>query len=133
MQDNNDNSNNNNDDNNNNGEQARLEGLLGKVLSYYANEQDDDDAEAEIENLIAKLQDDEAEVEEKSFANLESIWKKALGHGLKYVGSLFGKQQDDIEDEEEEEAKIEDFLLAKNKQRNKKKSLAEKLLQVLES
>ena len=105
---------------------ARLESLLGKAFRYasgfFAKQQDDDgdddledllaevqdgddDDDDDLANLIAKLQDGDDDDED---AKLESFWKKALGHGLRYASSLFhqkAKQQDDDDDDD-----LEDLL-----------------------
>ena len=102
-------------------ELAKLQSFWKKALGHglklasglFAKEQDDDVDTAEIEDLIAKLQDDDDDdndndnndLNEKRFAKLQSFWKKALKHGLKLASGLFAKEQDD-----NDAAEIEDLL-----------------------
>ena len=56
-----------------------------------------------MEDLIAELQDnddDDVHLNEEELAELQKFrWKKALGHGLKYAAGLFGKKQDEDNDD----------------------------------
>ena len=95
---------------------AKLQGLLKKALRD-AKEQDNDNNQAEIEDLFAKLQDgdgdddDDTDPNEKKMAKLQSFWKKALRHGLKYAAGLFGeKQKDDNEVDKKTLAKLQGLL-----------------------
>ena len=73
-------------------------GALKHGLKYasglFAEQQNDDDKLAEIEDLFAELEGDDYNAPDEEMADLQSFWKKALHRGLKYASGFFAKQQD---------------------------------------
>ena len=102
-------------------ELAKLQSFWKKALGhglkyasgFFAKHQDDDDDDdlAQLEDLFADQQDGDLtydDGDEEELAKLQSFWKKALGHGLKYAAGLFAKHQDD--DDDDDLAQLEDLF-----------------------